>query len=90
MGDGFEILARLRVGKDDLAQGDAVQGAIGCHHRVAEAFVDRSQAGRADSDDLARQLVGVDDDGPELSKPLCRGRLARADPACESYAQHGE
>ena len=88
VGDGLEILARLRVGKDDLAQRTAIQGAIGCHHRVTEAFADRSQAGRADRHDLARQLVGVDDHGPELAEPLCHGRFARADPTGESHAQH--
>ena len=88
VGDGFQILARLRIGKDDLAQRATIQRTIGCHHRVAKALADRSQTGRVDGDDLTRQPVGVDDHGPELGKPLCHGRLARADPTGESYTEH--
>jgi hypothetical protein len=88
MGDGLEIPSRTYVGKDDLAQRAAIQGAVVGYHRITETLVDRSQSGRADCHDLSREPVGIDDDGAELQKPLRRCRFASADSASESNTQH--
>ena len=88
VGDGLEILSRPRVGKDDLTQRTAIQGAVGRHHSITEALADRRQSGRTDCHDLSRQPIGIDDDGAELPKPLRHRRFAGTYPASEPYAQH--
>jgi len=88
MRDGLEIPSRPCVGKDDLTQRAAIQGAVDRYHCITKALADRRQSGRADCHDLSRQLVGIDDDGAELQKPLRHRRFASAYSASESNAQH--
>ena len=80
---------RLVVGEHDPAQRGPVQSALVVEDVLPEGGHDLRQAVRPRLDDLAGDLVGVDDDRAELRELRRDGRLARPDPAGQSHAQHG-
>ena len=80
MNDPLKITTRLRIGEDDLAQGGAIQPAV-AQHVVAEAFLDRGQAGGPRLDHLTREHVGVDHHGPVPGQFIGHHALARRDAA---------
>ena len=96
MGTGDRVIGYARVSTAEQgasgagldAQRAAIEGPVGSHHPIAEPRANRSQSGRADINHLARQLVGVDDEGSKLPEPLRHGRFASTHPASESHAQH--
>ena len=88
MGDALERGERRRVAEDDPAQGGAVQGPVGPEDPLPEALPDLLECRLPRLDDLTGDLVGVDDDRPELGEPGRHRRLPRPDPACQSDAQH--
>ncbi len=87
--DRLERLPALRVREHDRGQGGAVERPVGGQHLGAELLHDRGQARCARLDDLARDRVGVDDDGAEGGQPLSDRALPRPDAPGQRDAGHG-
>ncbi len=73
--DSLEALPRLVVGKNQLAHGRTVQGAVSIDDRVTERGNDVGECRLAGLYDLARNDVGIDDSGAELGEHVGDGRL---------------
>ncbi|MNP42019.1 hypothetical protein D3C76_1357540 [compost metagenome] len=86
----FEPQALLRVGKDQLAQGGAVELAVFEQHPRAETLDDTGQRRAARLDHPARGLIGVDQVHTQLDKALRSGALATADAAGKAENPGGE
>ena len=87
MGERLEVGARFRVGEHDIAQRRPVEMSIRCQDGAAEALDETLEWGLSRLDDVARDLVGVDDRHPESSEKL-RGRgLAAGDATGEADAE---
>ena len=77
--DRLEPPAGVGVGEDERAHGGPVEVAVGREQVGPELLDDRRQPGRTPRHDLARDEVGVDDDGPELGEDRRHGALAGCD-----------
>jgi hypothetical protein len=86
--DAVEPLPGLRVREHDRGESGPVQRPVVPQHVLPEGLDDRGQARRAGLDDLPRDPVGVDHDGPPGGQESRDGALARSDPAGQPYAQH--
>ena len=66
MRDLLQVAPGLTIGEDQRPQRSAVEDSILLEYLLAEARGNRRQAVRADGNDLAGQLVGIDDDGSKV------------------------
>ena len=64
------------------------QRPVRAHDLVAEPVADTRQSLAARRDHLARERVGIDDDGSAFGQQLGHRGLAGPDPAGEAYPQH--
>ena len=85
----LELTAQGLVGEDQGPHPWPVEVALGRQHLRPEGLHDGRQAGRAPRDDLAGELVGVDDDRPELTQDRGHGALAGGDAPGQSDAHGG-
>ena len=88
MDDGFEIGARLVVGKYDPPERASIQCAVRAPARRAETADDRRERRRARRDGLPSEQVGVDAGGAERREAAKAVRLARRNAAGERDPQH--
>ena len=89
MHDRLQSGPGLVIGEDDPRERGPVERAVGGDRRIAEAIPDGVEALGAGSDRVAREPVGVDDDGPPLREHAGHRGLPGADPTGETDQQHG-
>lgn len=86
--NGVEFQAKRGVGEYFLAERGAVQAAAFVEDLGAKGLDDFVERGLAGFDDLARDLVGVDDVDAEFAEHGCDGGFAAGDSAGKSHDDH--
>ena len=87
MHDGLESLPVSGSGEDEVAQASAVERSPGIEHLRPEGLDDAAKRRTSGCDDLARDLVGIDDRHAARREELRDGGLAARDAARESNAK---
>src|ERR1035437_10769680 len=82
--DRLEFGEAVGVGEDEVAQGGAIQRAVGAPVLPAEAADYGVGDRRPGRHDAPRQLIGVDDGRATVGEPAGHGRLAATDRADEA------
>jgi hypothetical protein len=74
--DRLERRTAVGIGEDESAQTGSVQSPVGAEHVGPERGHHGVEPGRAGTDDLAGQCVGIDHDGAEFSQDRRDGALS--------------
>src|SRR5215203_7178805 len=86
MDDALELLAYLRIGKNDLGQRGSIEPPVD-QHSIPEASHDLGQSRCARLDDLTSQLVGIYDHRAAARQLIGDRGFPRANTAGEAHPQ---
>src|SRR5436305_384072 len=87
MCQSFEVGTGLRIGEHDVPQGGAVEMSVLSEYGRSKAFDQALKRRLSGLDDVACQLVGIDDRYAEGAEEFRGGRFAAGDASGQPYTE---